>query len=127
MMQKHGEALAEGVRYIINRIYGVDPNTISIDAMIKHSEMLENQFAGGAAATITRKGNTIKWKSNLNYCYDPYIEWGMIELYPAYCLGCGKYYFEYLYGPAHGGPVKVDNVKGVNKGDDTCVTTIELL
>ena len=126
MLRKHNEASIEGTLATLGRIYGRDPRTFSVDEMIKDHEPMVNQYAKGKA-TITREGNVITWKSNLSHCYDPKIEHGMIKPYPAYCKQCNQYFFESLYGIAHKGKVKVEGLKGVLKGDDECVTRIELL
>ena len=126
MIRKHNEASIEGAMLALSRITSRDPKTFSVDEMIKNHEQIEKQFSD-EKASITREDNIITWKSNLSYCYDPKIEQGWIKPYPAYCRQCNQYFFEGLYGIAHKGPVKVEGLKGVLKGDDECLTRVELL
>ena len=126
MVRKHAEANVKVALEVLGRWSGRDPKTYDVDEMTKEYELIEKQYSNGGA-TITREGNIITWKSNLSYCYDPKIEHGFIKPYPAYCDYCSKYFFEGLYGFAHKGPVKTEGLKGVLKGDNECLTRIELL
>lgn len=126
MIRKHAEANVEVALGVLGRWSGRDPRAYDVDEMTKEYELIEKQYSNGGA-TITREGNIITWKGNVKHCYDPAIEFGMIKPYPAYCNFCNKYFFEGLYGTVHKGPMKVEGLKSVLRGDDECITRIELL